>query len=187
MEVGVIKILRNNSKRFNLSFFLLEFQWYLNNRDNSFTKNGNLHIKPRLTSDYFGVGFLTSGRVVIPSNECTNSEWYGCDRQGNSDNIINPIRSARIRTLNSFSFKFGTLEVRAKMPAGDWLWPAIWLLPSRNAYGTWPASGEIDLVEARGNRRLFSGNTNVGTEQVGNTLHYGPRYDVSFLTKYSSK
>lgn len=112
-----------------------EFQWYLNNRDNSFTKNGCLHIKPRLTSDYFGEGFLTSGRIVIPPNECTNSEFWGCDRQGSQENLINPIRSARIRTLNSFSFKYGTLEVRAKMPAGDWLWPAIWLLPSRNVYG----------------------------------------------------
>lgn len=156
-----------------------EFQWYLNNRDNSFTKNGNLHIKPRLTSDYFGEAFLSSGRIEIPSNECTNADFWGCDRQGNPDNIINPIRSARIRTLNSFSFKYGTLEVRAKMPAGDWLWPAIWLLPSRNVYGTWPASGEIDLVEARGNRRLFAGNTNVGTEQVGSTMHFGPRWDVN--------
>lgn len=57
-----------------------EFQWYLNHRDNSFTKNGNLHIKPRLTSDYYGEAFLTSGRVVIPPNECTNADWYGCDR-----------------------------------------------------------------------------------------------------------
>jgi beta-glucanase (GH16 family) len=156
-----------------------EFQWYLNNRDNSFTKNGNLHIKPRLTSDYFGETFLSSGRVVIPPNECTNAADYGCDRQGSPNNIINPVRSARIRTLNSFNFKYGTLEVRAKMPAGDWLWPAIWLLPSRSVYGSWPASGEIDLLESRGNRRLFDGNTNVGTEQVGSTLHFGPRWDVN--------
>lgn len=36
--------------------------------------------------------------------------------------IINPIQSARIRTLKSFSFVYGTVEVRAKMPRGDWLW-----------------------------------------------------------------
>lgn len=29
------------------------------------------------------------------------------------------------------------------MPVGDWLWPAIWLLPKRSKYGQWPASGEI--------------------------------------------
>jgi hypothetical protein len=142
-------------------------------------KNGNLHIKPRLTSDVFGEPFLTSGRVVIPSGQCTNSNFYGCDRQGSPDYPINPVRSARIRTINSFSFKYGTLEVRAKMPAGDWLWPAIWLLPTRNVYGDWPRSGEIDLAEARGNRRLFAGNVNVGVEQVGSTLHFGPRWDVN--------
>lgn len=133
-----------------------------------------MHIQPRLTSDYFGEAFLSSGRVKIPPNQCTNSMNYGCDRQGTPNNIINPIRSARIRTLKSFSFKYGILEVRAKMPAGDWLWPAIWLLPTRNVYGNWPASGEIDLVEARGNKGLYSGNTNVGTQQMGSTLHFGP-------------
>jgi beta-glucanase (GH16 family) len=156
-----------------------EFQWYLNHRDNSFTKNGNLHIKPRLTSDYFGEAFLWSGRVVIPPDVCTNAQWWGCDRQGTPENYINPIRSARLRTLDSFSFKYGTLEVRAKLPAGDWLWPAIWLLPSRSVYGIWPASGEIDLMESRGNRNLYSGNVNVGSEQVGSTLHFGPRWDAN--------
>jgi beta-glucanase (GH16 family) len=37
--------------------------------------------------------------------------------------IINPIQSARIVTSNSFSFTYGTVEVRAKMPRGDWIWP----------------------------------------------------------------
>ena len=41
--------------------------------------------------------------------------------------------------------------MRAKLPIGDWLWPAIWLLPRDNQYGGWPASGEIDIVESRGN------------------------------------
>lgn len=156
-----------------------EFQWYVNSTDNSFTKKGNLHIKPRLTADYFGDDFLTKGKVEIPIMDCTNSDNWGCRRQGTADNIINPVRSARIRTIKSFSFKFGTLVARAKMPAGDWLWPAIWLLPTQNIYGGWPRSGEIDLVESRGNRKLFDGNVNVGTEQVGSTLHFGPRADLN--------
>jgi hypothetical protein len=62
------------------------------------------------------------------------------------------------------------VEVRAKMLRGDWvglcvfafififidktrvqLWPAIWLLPVNSTYGSWPRSGEIDMVESRGN------------------------------------
>lgn len=37
--------------------------------------------------------------------------------------IINPIRSAKVRTLDSFSFKYGKVEISAKMPTGDWLIP----------------------------------------------------------------
>lgn len=59
------------------------------------------------------------------------------------------------------------------------MWPAIWLMPRSNVYGTWPSSGEIDLVEGRGNRRLFEGEVNVGTHQVGSTLHFGPRWDLN--------
>lgn len=168
-----------------------EFQWYVNHPETSFTQNGSLHIRPRLTSDYYDEEFLSSGRVIIPPNECTNSAYNGCDKQGTPDDIINPVRSARIHTYKSFSFKFGTLEIRDKLPAGDWLWPAIWLMPTRNAYGQWPMSGEIDLVESRGNRGLFANDTNVGAEQVAAALNFGPRWDVNawrtaYFTKHQS-
>lgn len=160
-----------------------EFQWYQNNRSTSYVEDGTLHIKPQLMADEFGPNFLTSGVLNVhggaPADECTNSAYFGCERAGNINNIINPIKSARVRTVHSFSFKYGTLEVRAKMPLGDWLWPAIWLMPKVNAYGSWPSSGEIDLMESRGNRNLFDGDTNVGVEQVGSTLHFGPRWDTN--------
>ncbi|CRK95822.1 CLUMA_CG009274, isoform A [Clunio marinus] len=156
-----------------------EFQWYVNDRFNSYTFGGVLHFRPTYTSDVFGEAFLTSGRVLIPADECTESQWYGCDRQGTATNIINPIRSARITTWDSFRFRFGTLEIRAKMPAGDWLWPALWLMPRFSLYGTWPRSGEIDLMEGRGNRQLFNGNTNVGVEQAGSTMHFGPDWTLN--------
>lgn len=41
------------------------------------------------------------------------------------DDIINPIQSARIVTQDSFSFTYGVIEIRAKMPKGDWLWPGM--------------------------------------------------------------
>lgn len=160
-----------------------EFQWYNNNRTNSFIEDGRLHIRPTLLSEEFGEGFLSSGNLNLhggaPADQCTNPQFWGCERQGNPTNILNPIKSARLRTVHSFAFKYGTIEVRAKLPAGDWLWPAIWLMPKSNVYGTWPSSGEIDLVEGRGNRRLFDGDVNVGVEQVGHTLHFGPRFDVN--------
>lgn len=55
------------------------------------------------------------------------------------------------------------------------MWPALWLMPRTNQYGTWPASGEIDLMEARCNvdYRDEEG-THLGVEQVLSTLHFGP-------------
>ena len=52
------------------------------------------------------------------------------------------------------------------MPSGDWLWPAIWMLPAKHAYGQWPASGEIDIVESRGNADLMLEGQNIGAKMA---------------------
>ncbi|XP_072173229.1 beta-1,3-glucan-binding protein-like [Diadema setosum] len=161
-----------------------EFQYYTNNRSNSYVRDGILYIKPTLTSDKYGEEFLYNGNLNLwgssPANLCTGNAWWGCERSGSYSNILNPIQSARIRTVNTFSFKYGRLEVEAKMPSGDWIWPAIWLLPKHNGYGTWPASGEIDLVECRGNRQLFdSSGSPVGVSQMGSTMHWGPLWSFN--------
>lgn len=115
---------------------------------------------------------------MILDFRCTNAEWFGCERQATPDAPINPIRSARLRTIDSFSFKYGQVEIVAKMPAGDWLWPAIWFLPTKSVYGVWPRSGEIDLLESRGNRNYTDDNNiQIGCEHFGSTLHFGPNWD----------
>lgn len=80
-----------------------------------------------MTSETTGEDFLYSGTLSLwggaPADECTNNANYGCERTGNAQNILNPVKSARLRTVNSFSFKYGRVETRAKMPTGDWLWP----------------------------------------------------------------
>lgn len=43
-----------------------------------------------------------------------------------SNQIINPVRSARLTTAGKKTIRYGRVEISAKMPAGDWLWPAIW-------------------------------------------------------------
>ncbi|WP_214628859.1 glycoside hydrolase family 16 protein [Paenibacillus agaridevorans] len=83
--------------------------------------------------------------------------------------------SARIDTKDHFSFRYGKLVARARLPVGQGLWPAIWLLPQDQAYGPWPASGEIDIMEARG--RL--------PHQVSGTLHYGKDWDHKRLDEFS--
>jgi len=158
-----------------------EFQYYTNNRTNSYTKGGNLYIKPTLTSDKFDEGFLTSGTLDLwgstPASVCTGNSFYGCMRSGNPANLINPVQSARLRSVHSFNFKYGRVEARAKMPTGDWIWPAIWMLPKREPYGAWPASGEIDLVESRGNLDLVDElGQQKGVNSAGATMHWGPYF-----------
>ena len=107
-----------------------------------------------------------------PATACTDNGFFGCERTGGGGgNIINPVLSARLRTAESFAFKYGRVEVVARLPRGDWMWPAIWLMPTNAAYGTWPASGEIDIVESRGNARGYAPG---GCESMSSTLHYGP-------------
>eukprot|EP00752_Nemacystus_decipiens_P012339 g10939.t1 len=71
--------------------------------------------------------------------------------------------SSKITTKNKFSFRFGRAEARIRLPpGGQGLWPAFWMMPQDNAYGSWSASGEIDIFESRNN---FT--------EVVNNLHYG--------------
>ena len=71
--------------------------------------------------------------------------------------------SARIRTINKGDWKYGKFEFRAKLPYGQGIWPAIWMMPTDNVYGGWAASGEIDIMEYLGHE----------TNKVYGTLHYG--------------
>jgi beta-glucanase (GH16 family) len=55
--------------------------------------------------------------------------------------------SSRITTEYKQEWKYGIFEVKAKIPAGRGTWPAIWMMPKYSAYGGWPNSGEIDIME----------------------------------------
>jgi beta-glucanase (GH16 family) len=58
--------------------------------------------------------------------------------------------SARLVTRHKGDWKYGRIEVRAQLPDGMGLWPAIWMLPTEKKYGIWPKSGEIDIAETVG-------------------------------------
>ena len=158
-----------------------EFEWYTNNRTNSFVQDGVLYLQPTLFVDNVGEDFLRTGDWNIwggtPASTCTSNAFYGCERNAAaSGNVLNPVQSARLRSVGKFSTKYGRVEIKAQLPKGDWLWPAIWMLPVEEAYGGWPSSGEIDIMESRGNdASCTAGGNNV----FASTLHWGPNYDAN--------
>lgn len=87
-------------------------------------------MKPTLTEDTIGEEAMRNGgRVNLyagsPSEDCTDNSNFGCERMSGpaaNGNLINPIQSARLRTIDSASIKYGKVEVRARLPRGDWLW-----------------------------------------------------------------
>lgn len=66
--------------------------------------------------------------------------------------------SARLLSKGKFSFKYGKVEVSAKLPGGVGTWPAIWMLGDNIATVGWPACGEIDIMEQKGSdiNRIFN-------------------------------
>jgi beta-glucanase (GH16 family) len=74
--------------------------------------------------------------------------------------------SARINTRDRFAFKYGRIEARMRLPGGQGIWPAFWMLAQDSPYGGWAASGEIDIAEAV-NLGGAGGNTVYGTIYYG--------------------
>lgn len=88
------------------------------------------------------------------------------DARTSVDGKTSHYTSGRIRTLNRGDWKYGRIEVRAKMPGGEGIWPAVWMLPTESPYGTWAAGGEIDIIESKGNE----------TQKTYGTLHFGGKW-----------
>lgn len=78
--------------------------------------------------------------------------------------------SAKLITKGKQSWKYGKFEIRAKMPTGQGIWPAIWMMPEDEPfYGTWPKCGEIDIMELLGHI----------PNKLHGTLHFGEPHKES--------
>jgi beta-glucanase (GH16 family) len=116
-----------------------ELQYYTREPDNAFVKDGMLHLRA-LKESLHGFGYT----------------------------------SARLKTRRKdgsplFCKRYGKFEFRARLPTGQGVWPALWMLPQDEKYGGWPASGEIDVMEARGQQPT----------RVLGTLHFGSRWPAN--------
>lgn len=117
---------------------------------------------------------ITARRERFTGPAFTIDQRSGPDKQGQ---VTRPFTSARLETKGKDAWRYGRIEVRARLPQGQGLWPAIWMLPEDNRYGAWAASGEIDIMEAvnlgepcvKGQPGCVAGRE---TGVLG-TLHYG--------------
>ena len=99
--------------------------------------------------------------------------------------------SARLRTANmpgSGEWAFGRYEARVKIPGGQGMWPAFWMLPTDPAQ-TWPVSGEIDIMESTGQQSMMAygtlryGQPYPGNRNTGNGIPKQPdRWSDDFHT-----
>lgn len=127
-----------------------ELQCYTDRADNSYLDDGMLHIVVKQET-FSGPGVFDDDPAYNPDDTSATREYT----------------SARLRSKNKGDWTYGRIEVRAKMPQGQGLWPAIWMLPTDFSYGAWAASGEIDIFEA------VNSNTEGFGNEVHGTLHYG--------------
>ncbi|XP_055383696.1 uncharacterized protein LOC129613590 [Condylostylus longicornis] len=151
-----------------------DFVSFQNLEQNLYVKDGILYILPQILTelDGFDDEKIRTGHINL-GNNCTGiyDPSIECRREAFSWRILPPIVSARIRTKNIFSFKYGVVEIRAKLPIGDWLFPQLFLEPESNDYGICNySSGQIRVAFARGNKEL---KTNNGKDISGNRLYGG--------------
>lgn len=153
------------------------FEWTTKDPKNVYTDKDGLHIVPTLTSESTDITIdqIYNGHTVNMTTDgtCTTDKVDMCSIASNKTlgTIINPVRSARLNTKDKKTIKYGKVEVVARMPQGDWIWPAIWMMPQQSVYGDWPRSGEMDIAESKGNH---GDRYPDGRDSVSSTLHWGP-------------
>ncbi|GAA1029468.1 MULTISPECIES: family 16 glycosylhydrolase [Amycolatopsis] len=124
-------------------------KWTYETGDN----NGNNHERQWYTAGAANGALDGQGHLVITAKRENSGHtcWYGTCQY----------TSARLNTAGKFSQAYGHVETRMKIPRGQGMWPAFWMLGG----GNWPNDGEIDVME------------NIGREP--NTVHgtiHGPGY-----------
>ncbi|KAB0798120.1 hypothetical protein PPYR_09113 [Photinus pyralis] len=131
-----------------------EFVMYQAHAENLFIQNDMLHIRPTLVDSRLGPkATLTITEYDIGEN-CTGvPDSLECVQRPKAWMVLPPIFSSQITTKYRMSFVYGTIEVRAKLPKGDWIYPQLQLRSKSDYYGPDYDSGLIQIAFAPGNAR----------------------------------
>ncbi|MEL6754207.1 MAG: glycoside hydrolase family 16 protein [Pseudomonadota bacterium] len=143
-----------------------ERQCYTGREANVEVEDGILLLKAR--EEAFTGPLFPEGMQGAPGGERTQSYTSG-----------------KIRSKGLASWRYGRFSARLKLPEGQGTWPAFWMMPEDDAYGGWPLSGEIDIMEATNLEtpceECFSG----VERRTSGALHFGgviPDNTYLFLT-----
>ena len=118
-------------------------------------------------------GWGNNERQFYTKENVTVSEGYLILTATKGDTLY---KSGKITTKDKIEFQYGSIEVKAKLPQGQGLWPAIWMLGHDIDTNTWPACGEIDIME-------YVGKT---PHEIHTTLHTPDSFGQSKNTAIST-
>lgn len=99
--------------------------FYQNSSELCYVKDGILNIAPKLLTDFDGFNEerLRTGELNLGPTCTETGNIQACVRRAELFRILPPIVSSRLQTKSTFSFKYGKVEIRAKLPKGDWIFP----------------------------------------------------------------
>lgn len=109
---------------------------------------------------------VENGMLVIEGikEKYKNPKYKAGSKNWKEKNEFAEYTAASIITLNKASWKYGRIEVKAKLPEGKGMWPAIWTLGTNRSKLSWPRCGEIDIMEFVGKE----------PDKIHANVHYGP-------------
>ena len=118
----------------------------------------------------------------LSNNAYVSNGYLNIVAQRQSTNGFN-YTSARMKSEGLFSFEYGRIEWRAKLPSGTGCWPALWMLGTNiNSIG-WPGCGEIDVMENNGSNSLtVQGSLHSGSDETAVYNYLGGDSATNFHT-----
>ncbi|XP_034951400.1 beta-1,3-glucan-binding protein 1-like [Chelonus insularis] len=143
------------------------FVTYRDNERNIKIKSNKLHLIPTLVENEYGKDFIRYGNLTL--ERCTGIiGTVQCSREAFGPYVLPAVFSGYVDTKKSFAFIYGKIEIRAKLPRGDWIYPILSLLPLNDAKAmNYP---ELRIATTSGNTVLRSSG---GADLSGHVLCSG--------------
>jgi len=154
-----------------------------------FSNGGTTNLLPDAKTWTYDTGFRCCGNNELETYCAAGSSTAPCDptnpnAYADATGILHiagrhtsgtTYTSARLKTQGLFSFMYGRVEARMKLPESQGMWPAFWLLGNNIKTVSWPACGELDVMEHidGNNPPLYAGGQPLGYDWIAGSVHGG--------------